>query len=102
MKKKSISLLLLVLSFVSFTFYGCQKEISNQNESTNLTVIVLSSKVNNWLDKQQAQAATGRKEKMQQLQQNLDFDKLHIETLNAREQLIIVPVKSGYKTINNK
>jgi hypothetical protein len=102
MKNISVSQLLLFLSFVSFIFTGCQKEISDQNGSTNLTATVLSSKVNNWLDKQQAQSATGRKDKIQQLQQNLDFDKLHVETLNAREQLIIVPVKSGYKIINNK
>jgi hypothetical protein len=102
MKKKSISRLLFVLSFISFTFYGCQKEISDQNGSANFTAVVLSSKVNNWLDKQQAQAATGRKEKIRQLQQNLDFDKLHIETLNSSEQLIIVPVRIEYKTINNK
>jgi hypothetical protein len=102
MKNKSVNRLLLVLSFVSFTFYGCQKEISDQNGSTDLTATVLSSKVNNWLDNQQAQSATGRKEKIQQLQQNLDFDKLHVETLNAGEQLIVVPVKNGYKTVNNK
>jgi hypothetical protein len=102
MKKKSVCRLLLVLSFISFNFYGCQKEISNQNGSTNLTVAALSSKVNNWLNKQQAKYSAGRKDKMQQLQQNLDFEKLHIEALNEREQLIIVPVKNEYKTVNNK
>jgi hypothetical protein len=102
MKKKSVNRLLLVLSFISFNFYGCQKEISNQNGNTNLTVAALSSKVNNWLNKQQAKSSAGRKDKIQQLQQNLDFDKLHIEALKEREQLIVVPVKTGYKTVNNK
>ncbi len=102
MKNRSISRLLLALSFVSLVFFGCRKEISDQYGSTKLTVSVLNSKVNNWLDKQQAQAGVGRKEKIKQLQQSLDFEKLHIEALSADEQLIIVPVKNEYKTVNNQ
>jgi hypothetical protein len=102
MKKRSINRLLLALSFVSLVFYGCRKEISDQYGSSNLTVSVLNSKINNWLDKQQAQAGVGRKEKIKQLQQSLDFEKLHIEALSADEQLIIVPVKNEYETVNNQ
>jgi hypothetical protein len=102
MKKKTKILLYIVLLVTSFIFYGCQKEIQERNDFVLLSKEEARSKVANWLNKEQALSAKGRKEKIQQLEDYLDFDRVCTEQLNAREKLIIIPVKGGYKTVNNK
>lgn len=59
-------------------------------------------KVNNWLDQQEGKFSGDRPSQVNMLQQNLDFGALEIQELYAGEKLIVVPVKNGFVTENNK
>jgi hypothetical protein len=78
---------------------GCQK--SGYNKETNADNS-LKSKVSNWLGKQQFPSTPIRNQRVQSLVQHLDYERIYTEVLNNGESFIIVPVRAGFQTINNK
>lgn len=78
---------------------GCKKD-SPDDQATHDNN--LTAKINTWLNSLQHTGTVERNQKVQLLQQYLDYDRAYFEDLNNGERFIIVPVKAGFKTINNK
>jgi hypothetical protein len=93
--KATIALIVLCLLIMT----GCKKDSQNEQDLSNNGI---TSKVNTWLATQQHASTPLRNQKIDFLKQHIDYDHITFEELNNGERFIIVPVKSGFKTVNNK
>lgn len=86
-------------AFCLMLIAGCRKDNKNgQSMPSN----ELNSKINNWLTTQQYPKTPERNQKIDLLRQYLDYDHISFEDLNSGERFMIIPVKPGFKTVNNK
>lgn len=76
---------------------ACRKQISTDDDKNTL-----ANKVNAWLDAQKVTTSKDQSGRIAMLKNELDFSRLRIEVILPDKDLIIVPVKSGFKSINNK
>jgi hypothetical protein len=89
------SQLLLVTCFVVLS--ACKKNASEEKTDEILSK-ELAGKVTGWLEKRKSNSSEEVKLNIQTLQNNLSLDKLWVETNNKKEQFIIVPINSNFKT----
>jgi hypothetical protein len=63
---------------------------------------LMEREISTWLDKQKYPVEGRHNRKIENLKLNLDFAKLSIEKKDEKEKLVLVPLKPGYETENNK
>ncbi len=100
MKQKFISTLALVVFSGFFLFFnsGCQKEASQNLPEINNPD---KDKIIAWLDQKKLSSKKKETAIIQSVKDNLDFSKLRYEELRDGEKLIIVPLKTNFKSLNN-
>jgi hypothetical protein len=90
---------------------ACQKEASEEMPKKVVdkdgAAKDLAAKVAAWLGTKKAEMTTRKpgqemKERIQSLQDNLDFSKAWYEQRNSQEKFAVIPVKEGFKSQNNK
>jgi hypothetical protein len=91
---KQIKLLLMLGILIN---WSCHKSDNN-----GLPENGVKSKISNWLVAEQKRATPEKSQKIQELARYLDYDRIYTEDHYGGMKFIVVPVKSGYKMINNK
>jgi hypothetical protein len=86
-------------AFCLLLIAGCKKDSQHDETTTDSSLI---NKISSWLTAQQHTGTPLRNQKIQLLSQYLDYERVYTEYLNNGEKFIVVPVKQGFKTINNK
>jgi len=76
---------------------ACRKQISLDTDNNGLT-----NKVNAWLDAQKVTTSQDQNSRIDMLKNELDFSRLRIEAPWPEKDFIIIPLKSGFKSLNNK
>ena len=73
--------------------FSCHKE----KRSIDQNSLGLESKINLWIDKQNATSNIIKKNNIESLKLNLEFSKARFEKLGQKEQFLIVPIAEEYK-----
>mgnify|MGYP000226172549 CR=1 FL=1 len=87
---------------------SCKKQIEEPALQEVLSVTksnppdLQKNSVQTWLEEQKSELTPIRNEAIQLLQENLDYESMHIEILQNGETATIVPVKSSYVSQYNK
>lgn len=79
---------------------SCQKE--NDKLKAGLSVKEAENRINLWLEKQVSADNQVKNTRIQLLKEKLDYSILYFEQLRDDEHFIIVPVKEGFPSINNR
>lgn len=102
MKKIQLSFFwfFLILALVSCKKTALNNEdhlgISNISAENGLKSNIKSADVINWLEKNKNPLTPHKNSTIQNLLQNLEFDKIHVVRFNRSEKLIIIPLKKVY------
>lgn len=97
MRKQISSFAFLFLFATVIFFNSCKKQ-----DSPNFTDKAAIAKVSSWLGNQKSTATESNSLKIQQLEDKLDYAHLYFEKFRDDESFIVVPVKEGLETMNNK
>jgi hypothetical protein len=102
MRKTTFFPIVLILSAAIVFFNACKKEAAQDETNSNSLTKEIIAKVNSWLDSQKITFTDYRRSNIESLKENLDLNAGHLESYKQNDQFIIVPVKNGFKSKNNK
>ncbi len=93
---------MMTLFAVSYLI-SCKKEVSQNLALENPPLFAHAiSKVNTWLENQKSVTYPDKNLILEAVRNNLDFKNIQLEELNNTENLIVVPIKCGFKSAVNK
>lgn len=91
MRKLIISITLVVIAMIVVLNSCKEKELAGNLPGETV------DKLTTWIEKQKKPGRTFRNKKIQELKDNLELSKARTESLNSRDRVMLVPIRSNYR-----
>ncbi|TMI95643.1 MAG: hypothetical protein E6H08_05950 [Bacteroidetes bacterium] len=98
---RNFFLWLACLCFVMLILFSCKKEttkVAPPQDSPNEKLIPM---IKSWLDEQKKSLSTASSARIDSLKLNLNYDEISLEKYKESNELIVIPILSGFKSKNN-